>query len=114
MAGLLLLADPWLDQTALAGLSDTVPIIALFHLFVAMAAPLNESCTLYPQQRRLVFIQGLALFGSGVAACVALAISAEAALVTLAVLAVLRMIAVGELLRVLSGISHRAFVPMKA
>lgn len=114
MAGLLLLADPWLDQTALAGLADTVPIIALFHLFVAMAAPLNESCTLYPQQRRLVFIQGLALFGSGVAACVALLISAEAALMTLAGLAILRMVAVGELLRVLSGISHRAFMPAKA
>src|SRR5690606_8291683 len=52
MAGLLVWVDPYLGSTALAGLVDLVPVMALFHLFVALAAPLNESCTLYPQQRR--------------------------------------------------------------
>lgn len=113
MAGLLLLADPWLEQTSLAGLADAVPVIALFHLFVAMASPLNEACTLYPQQRRLVFIQGAALFGVGLAACVALTISVNAALFILAILAIARTIAAGELLRTLSGMSHRTFARMK-
>jgi hypothetical protein len=114
IAGVLLLADPILDQTALAGLAQAVPMIALFHLFVALAAPLNEACTFYPQQRRLVFIQGFSLFGSAVAAFVAIGASTDAALLTLAIFAVLRTLAIGELLRILSGLSHRAFTPAGA
>jgi hypothetical protein len=114
MAGVLLLADPILDRTALAGLAEAVPMIALFQLFVALAAPLNEACALYTQQRRLVFIQGFALFGSTIAAFVAMAASADAALLALASLAAVRMLAIGELLRILSGLSHRAFMPARA
>ena len=114
MAGILLLGDPFLDQTALAGLAQAVPMIAIFHLFIGSAAPLNEACTYYPEQRRLVIIQGLALLGSAIAAFVAIGASAEAALVTLAIVAAFRMTALGELLRVLSGLSHRAFPPLGA
>ncbi|WP_210497185.1 hypothetical protein [Microvirga antarctica] len=114
MAGALVLADPWLETTALAGLGETVPIIALFQLFVALAAPLNDSCALFPQQRRLVIIQGLALAGGGVAAIIALVLSPAAALLALALVAGGRMLALGELLRALSGMSHRAFARTQA
>ena len=60
----------------------------------------------------MVIIQGLALLGSAIAAFVAIGASAEAALVTLAIVAAFRMMALGELLHVLSGLSHRAFPPL--
>ena len=46
MAGILILADPYMTETALAGLTDVIPVIAVFHLFVALANPLNDSCAL--------------------------------------------------------------------
>jgi hypothetical protein len=113
MAGLLMLADPYLGQTALAGLTDVIPVIAIFHIFVALANPLNDSCALYPQQRRLVLIQGLALCGSAVAALLAVTLSPAIALATLAIVAGARMLAMGELLRALSGISHRTFTQVR-
>jgi hypothetical protein len=99
-----------LEGSALAGLSDVVPTVALFLLFVALAAPLNDSCALYPQQRRLVLIQGLALVGGSLAAMLAAGAAPEAALFALAVASSLRTAALGELLRTLSSLSRRAFV----
>lgn len=109
MAGLLMLADPLLDNSALSGLSEAVPYVALFQLFVALAAPLNDSCALYPQQRRLVLIQGLAMASSCLAAIFATFVSPESALLTLAAVSALRTLALGELLRKLSSLSQSAF-----
>jgi hypothetical protein len=109
MAGLVMLADPMLEGSALAGLSDVVPTVALFQLFVALAAPLNDSCALYPQQRRLVSIQGLALAGGSLAAVLAVRSSPEGALLALAAASSLRTVALGELLRTLSSLSRQAF-----
>lgn len=113
MAELLLLVGPFLEGTAFAGLAEVVPVIAAFHLFVALATPLNDSCALYPQQRRLVLIQGLALVGGALAAVLAVTTSAQTALTALAILAGLRMLAIGELLRTLTGISHHRFAPAR-
>lgn len=109
MAGLLMLADPLLETSALSGLSEAVPYVALFQLFVALAAPLTDSCALYPQQRRLVLIQGLAMASSCVAAGFGAWVSPEGALLMLAFVSALRTLALGELLRTLSSLSQRAF-----
>jgi hypothetical protein len=102
LAAALILADPYLAGTKLADLSDIVPAVAAFHLFLALGAPLNESCSLYPQQRRLVVIQAAALLGSGIAAFIALSGHAEGALAALALASAGRTLALGELLRKLS------------
>lgn len=105
VAGLIIAMDPWLDPTELADLPKVVPVIATFQLFVALAAPLNDSCALYPQQRWLVLVNGLAVLGSVVAAFMSLRYSPHAALVVLATLSGIRAVALGELLRKLSTIS---------
>ncbi|NIX76790.1 hypothetical protein [Microvirga terricola] len=110
MAGILMLADPLLSGTALDALSEVTPYVALFLLFVAIAAPLNDSCGLYPQQRRLVVIQALALGGSFLAAIFASWTSPVGALLTLAVISGLRALSLGELLRHLSNLSRQSFV----
>lgn len=102
MAGLIMGVDPFLVGTKLAGLADAVPAMAAFQFFSALAAPLNDSLALYTQQRRLVLIQVLALFGSGIAAMLVLEGSASGALLALSVAACLRAAALGELLRKLS------------
>lgn len=107
LAGALVLADPFLAGTKLANLADIVPAVAAFHMFLALAAPLNESCSLYPQQRRLAAVQAMALLGSGVAALFALWGHPEGALVTLAVASAARAVALGELLRTLSLLTRR-------
>lgn len=108
MGGVLVLADPWLVGTELAGLAEAVPFVALFQLFVALGAPLSDSCTLYPQQRRLVTIQGLALLGGAALLVFAHRIAPDVALLLLASMSVLRTLALGELLRKLSSISRMA------
>lgn len=110
MAGLLLLADPWFDGTELSGLSDAVPLVAAFQLFVALAAPLNDSCALYLQQKRLVLIQALSLFVGIYAAFLATRMSPEGVLATLAVISACRAVALAELLRKLSRLSSLSFV----
>lgn len=102
LAGALVLADPFLAGTKLANLADIVPAVAAFHMFLALAAPLNESCSLFPQQRRLAAIQAMALLGSGIATLFALWGHPEGALATLAVASAVRAVALGELLRKLS------------
>jgi len=109
LTGLLFLADPVLEGSALAGLSEVVPAIALFHLFVALGAPIHDSCALYPQQRRLVPIQGAALLGALLAAVLAVRASPESALYGLAAASAFRTIALGELLRALSRLNGRGF-----
>jgi len=109
MATGLILADPWLQGSELAGLSEVVPLVAFFQLFIALAAPLTDSCSLYVQQKRLVFIQGLAL-GVGVySAFLAARVSPQGVLVALAVVSAFRALALGELLRKLSSLSRRSF-----
>ncbi|MBF9231890.1 hypothetical protein [Microvirga alba] len=110
MAGLLMLADPLLTGTALDGLAYVIPYVALFLCFVALAAPLNDSCALYPQQRRLVLIQGMAVLGSCLAAVFVTGTSSGGALLTLALISGLRTLFLGELLRRLSRLSHESFV----
>jgi hypothetical protein len=110
MAGLLMLADPLLAGTSLDALADITPYVALFLLFVAVSAPLNDSCGLYPQQRRLVLIQALSLAGSFMAAAFAAWTSPIGALLTLVVISGLRAVSLGELLRHLSSLSRQSFV----
>ena len=50
MAATLAVADPWLRGTPLGGLATVVAVVAGFQLFVALAAPLNDSCALYPDR----------------------------------------------------------------
>jgi hypothetical protein len=109
LAGLFLLAHPYLAGTRLADLSDAVPAIAAFQLFVALAAPLNDSCALYPQQRRLVAVQVMALSGSLGAGALALNGMPGGALLALAAASGLRTLALGELLRKLSVLTRQAF-----
>jgi hypothetical protein len=108
VAGSIIAIDPWLDPTELADLPKVVPVIATFQLFVALAAPLNDSCALYPQQRWLVLVNGLAALGSVAAAFVALQVSAHAALIVLATVSGMRALALGELLRKLSRINSQS------
>lgn len=110
MAGALMLADPLLSGTALEALSEVTPYVSLFLLFVAIAAPLNDSCGLYPQQRRLVLIQVFAIAGSFLAAAFENWTSPSGALLTLAIISGLRALALGELLRHLSSLSRQSFV----
>ncbi|MGO4573008.1 lipopolysaccharide biosynthesis protein [Microvirga sp. 2TAF3] len=112
IAGTLILADPLLAGSKLADLIDVVPVVAAFQLFVALAAPLSDSCALYPQQRRLVLIQVLALLGSVVAASFVLMGGPNGALLVLAVASALRTVALSELLRKLSVLTRQSFVPM--
>lgn len=109
MAGLLMVLDPLLDQTSLAALSEAVPYVASFQIFIALAAPIGDSCALYPQQRRLVLIQGLAVAGGLLTAVMADGMAPTVILTALAVLAGLRALALGELLRKLSNLSHHSF-----
>jgi hypothetical protein len=109
MAGILVLADPWLSGTELDNLAEAVPLVALFQLFVALGAPLSDSCTLYPQQKRLVVIQGLALLGSVLLLALAEKVPPDAILLWLAAMSALRTLALGELLRKLSSINRKAF-----
>lgn len=109
MAGLFLAADPWLEGSELAGLAEAIPLVAVFQLFVALAAPLNDSCSLYQQQKRLVLIQGLSLLVGVYGAFLATRISPDGILVALAIIAGCRALALGELLRKLSGLSRRSF-----
>jgi hypothetical protein len=109
MAAGLIVADPWLDRTELAGLAEVVPLVATFQLFVALAAPLNDSCSLYLQQRRLVLIQGFALLAGIYAAALAARMSPEGVLAALAVISACRALALGELLRKLSSLSRLGF-----
>lgn len=109
MAACLILADPLLEGSELAGLADAVPLIAVFQLFVALAAPLNDSCSLYLQQKRLVLIQMASLFVGVYAAFLATRMSPEGVLATLAVVSAFRALALGELLRKLSRLSSMSF-----
>lgn len=115
MAGLFLFSDKWLGGTELAGLADAVPLVAAFQLFVALAAPLNDSCSLYLQQKRLVLIQAMSLFVGIYATFLAARMSPEGVLATLAVVSAIRALALGELLRNLSRLSSLSFVqgPLK-
>jgi len=109
MAGLLISADPWLVGTELDGLAEAVPMVTLFQLFVALGAPLNDSCALYPQQKRLVLIQGVALVGSALLLALAGRVSPECVLLWLSAVSAMRTLALGELLHRLSRLSRRAF-----
>ncbi|MGO4704635.1 lipopolysaccharide biosynthesis protein [Microvirga sp. 2MCAF38] len=111
VASLIVAVDPWLDMTELADLPKVVPVVAAFQLFVALGAPLNDSCAMYPQQKRLVLIHGIALLVSALAAVVASKGSAEMALFILAAISATRAFALGELLRQLSTLSNRTFRP---
>jgi hypothetical protein len=102
MAGSLVLADPWLRDTPLGGLASFVTVVAAFQLFVALAAPLNDSCALYSEQKRLMTVHGLAVAGSAASSLLALYMSPRIALIALAAIAFGRAIALGELLRSLS------------
>jgi hypothetical protein len=110
MAGLFVLADPWLEASALAHLSDVIPMVALFQLFIALAAPLDDSCALYPQQKWLAVIQAAALLGGLFAALASLMISPEGVLLSLAVVSGFRTIVLGELLRHMSRMSRQTFL----
>ncbi|WP_112663194.1 lipopolysaccharide biosynthesis protein [Microvirga flavescens] len=111
VAGLIVAVDPWLNSTELADLPKVVPVVAFFQLFVALAAPLSESCAMYPQQKRLVSIHGAALLASVLAVFLANKGGAEAALLVLAAISAFRALALGELLRQLSTLSNLAFRP---
>lgn len=102
MAAALAFAAPWLRDTPLGGLASVVTTVAAFQLFVALAAPLNDSCALYPEQRRLALIHGLAVLGSVASAGLAWGASPRIALIALALVALSRALALGELLRMLS------------
>jgi hypothetical protein len=108
IAGGLVLADPFLQATSLGHLSSVVTVVAAFHLSVALATPLNNACALYPQQKRLVLINALAVAGSIGCAALALNGSARTGLAVLAVISFGRTVAVGELLRTLSVLTHDA------
>ncbi len=112
MAGLLVLAKPLLGGTSLANLAGVVPYVALFQVFVALAAPINESCGLYPGQKHLPLIQGIAVLGALLVAGMAAYAGyyPKGVLLVLAGLSFLRAVALGELLRKLSSLSHAAFV----
>jgi O-antigen/teichoic acid export membrane protein len=107
MAGGLALADPWLRGTPLGGLSGIVSMVAAFQLFVALAAPLNDSCALYPEQRKLALVHGVSVLGSAASCVLALWFSPRLALVALAIISFSRAIALGEMLRKFSLHSHR-------
>ncbi len=109
MAGLLILADPLLNGTGLGNLAEVVPYVALFQLFVALAAPVGDSCALFPQQKRLMAIHGLAVLAGLAVVVLAPGPTPYGVLLSLALLSGLRTLALGELLHKLSSISRRAF-----
>jgi hypothetical protein len=113
MAGGLALADPWLRDTPLGGLASIVTVVAAFQLFVVLAAPLNDSCALYSEQKTLMLIHGLAVAGSAASCLLAFQISPRVALIALAVIACCRAVALGELLRRLSLARLVATVPKR-
>jgi hypothetical protein len=100
--------DLVLQGTALAELGDVAAVIAAFQLFVALATPLNDSCALYPQQKRLLLINGAAIAGSIACALLAAVMIPHALLVLLAVLSACRALALSELLRGLSRLNRSA------
>lgn len=107
MAAGLALVSPWLTGTSLQGIGGVVSVVAAFQLFVAIAAPLNDSCALYPQQQRLAAIHGVALAFSALSLPLALASGPRTALLGLVFLSMSRALALGELLRELSALSAR-------
>jgi O-antigen/teichoic acid export membrane protein len=107
MAGSFAQADPWLHGTPLGGLSGIVSLVAAFQLFVALAAPLNDSCALYPEQKKLALVHGISVLGSAASCLLALWFSPRLALVALAVISFSRAIALGEMLRKFSLHSRR-------
>ncbi len=109
LAAGLIFADPWLEATRLANLASVVAIVAAYHLFLALAAPLNNACALYPQQRRLVLIHGVAVMASVGCGLLALSGSPRLALFVLTVVACARALALGEFLRLLSGLNNRRY-----
>lgn len=111
MAGLFLVMDPWLDGTELAGLADAIPLVAAFQLFVALAAPLGDSCALYVQQKRLMLVQGASLVAAAlVSLLLAARMSPDGVLMALATISACRAVALAELLRKLSRLSSLSFV----
>jgi O-antigen/teichoic acid export membrane protein len=108
VAGAIALADDYVLQgTALAHIAGVVTVVAMFQLFVALSTPLNDSCALYPQQRRLLLVNGVAVACS--ITCVLLADFAtpRTILTALAILSCCRVVALGELLRKLSKLNRR-------
>jgi hypothetical protein len=117
VAGALMLADDYLLQgTALGNLAGIVTAVAAFQLFVALATPMNDSCALYPQQRRLLATNGLAILGSITCVIAAGHVLPETLLIVLACLAGARVVALGELLRTLSRLNRcrTDFAPAQA
>lgn len=112
MAGALVLADPLFSGSELAGLAGVIPLVATFQLFIALAAPLNDSCSLYMQQRPLVLIQIASLIVALAIAAFAQRISPEGVLVALAIISAFRAFALGELLRKLSRLNRTASVTL--
>jgi O-antigen/teichoic acid export membrane protein len=107
VAGALALADDYVLQgTALGNLGSIVAVVAAFQLFVALSTPLNDSCSLYPQQRRLLAINGLAILGSIACLMAADIVSARTILIALALLSACRVVALSELLRMLSRLNR--------
>jgi len=107
LAFAIVLAGPWLKQTALGGIAGVVGLVAAFQLFVALGSPLNDTCALFPHQRRLAILHGLAVLGSMLAYLIAVAATPRIGLFALVVLAAVRAVALGELLRNLSGTQRR-------
>ena len=103
LAGAIVLAAPWLNTTALGGIAGVVGLVAAFQLFVALGAPLNDACALFPQQRGLAVLHGLAVLGSLLALPLATIATPRVALIALVVLSAVRAVALGELLRNLTG-----------
>jgi O-antigen/teichoic acid export membrane protein len=116
VAGIIALADDYvLRGTALTHIAGVVTVVAFFQLFVALSTPLNDSCALYPQQRRLLLVNGLAVAGSIACALSAEIVTPRTILTALAVLSCCRVIALGELLRKLSRLNrHRPAYPVSA
>jgi hypothetical protein len=106
-AGAIAVADDYILQgTALGNLGGIVTVVAAFQLFVALSTPLNDSCSLYPQQRRLLLTNGLAILGSVACLAAGNAMSPHTVLLALAGLSAYRVVALGELLRKLSRLNR--------
>jgi len=110
MTSILVLADPWFQNSELDGLAEVIPLIAIFQLFIALAAPLSDSCSLYMQQRSLVVIQAASLLAGFAIAVLSQWISPEGVLVVLAAVSAFRALALGELLRKLSRLNQAVSV----
>jgi len=110
LAGAIAVADPWLKTTALGGIAGVVSLVAAFQLFVALGSPLNDTCALFPEQRRLASLHGLAVLGSFLAYVIAILATPRIGLIALVVLSAARAITLGELLRNLSWANRRGIV----